>query len=350
MRDTLTRQQAAGAARQRFPRVALLALLALLAVAALAACGSDDDTGAATQAPAASGFPVTVTTKQGPVEIKAQPKRVVTLDNQSTDAVLALGVVPVAMANVNFVQGKVQAWTKAALEGATPAAIDTDSSIPLERIAALRPDLIIGTNAYTLPAAYKKVSRIAPVVTWNRGPNRDSWQQSTVLVGQALGREEEARKLVADTEARVAQAAADHPAFQGKTVTLFNFVQGDAYAISSPSDFAIRFMSSLGFKLSPTIARLDGTKQAGTAEGRVQVSGEQRRLLDADVIIGTSQDGAAAMQSLTREQLFRRLSAVRRDAYAMLDIGRATSIAFPSALSVSYALDELVPLLDRLTR
>lgn len=31
------------------------------------------------------------------------------------------------------------------------------------------------------------------------------------------------------------------------------------------------------------------------------------------------------------------------------DIGPATSIAFPSALSVGYALDELVPLLDRLT-
>src|SRR3712207_7183380 len=54
--------------------------------------------------------------------------------------------------------------------------------------------------------------------------------QSTVLVGQALGREDDARKLVAVTEARVAQAAEDHPAFKGKTVTLFNLYQGDAYA------------------------------------------------------------------------------------------------------------------------
>ena len=46
----------------------------------------------------------------------------------------------------------------------------------------------------------------------------------------------------------------------------------------------------------------------------------------------------------------RRLSAVKRNAYASLDIGQATSIAFPSVLSVKYALDELVPSLDRLTR
>src|SRR3712207_7836989 len=92
--------------------------------------------------------------------------------------------------------------------------------------------------------------------------------QSTVLVGQALGREDDARKLVAVTEARVAQAAEDHPAFKGKTVTLFNLYQGDAYAISSPSDFSIRFLSTLGFTLTPTIARLNDSKQAGTTEDR----------------------------------------------------------------------------------
>ena len=52
---------------------------------------------------------------------------------------------------------------------------------------------------------------------------------------------------------------------------------------------------------------------------------------------------------MTRGALFQRLSAVKRDAYSSIDIGPATSIAFPSALSVNYALSELVPLLDRLT-
>ena len=39
---------------------------------------------------------------------------------------------------------------------------------------------------------------------------------------------------------------------------------------------------------------------------------------------------------------------MKRDAYATVTIGPATSIAFPSALSVRYALDELVPVLARL--
>lgn len=51
-----------------------------------------------------------------------------------------------------------------------------------------------------------------------------------------------------------------------------------------------------------------------------------------------------------RRPLFQRLSAVKRDAYANLEIGPATSIAFPSVLSINDAIDNLVPLLDRLTR
>lgn len=336
-------------AKRRTPPFVLLALLAVMAAGSLAACGSDDDTATATQA-AATGFPTTITNRQGAVEITAEPKRVVTLDFPSTDAVLALGIVPIAMGKVSYVPGGVQTWTQAALKGRTPPMINTETSIPLERIAELDPDLVVGTNAYSLPAVYKKLSRIAPVVTWKTGPGLDSWQQSTVLVGQALGREQQARKLVADTEARVARAAADHPAFKNKTVTLFNLYKGDAYAISSPADFSIRFLTTLGFRLTPTIARLNDTQQAGETESRVQVSAERRRLLDADVVLGTSADSPQAMKALVREPLFRRLSAVKRDAYATLDIGRATSIAFPTALSVSYALDELVPLLDRLTR
>ena len=334
-------------AKLRAPRVVLLGLLVSLAAVSIAACGSDDDADTKTSAAPVSGFPLTVTQKQGQIEIKARPERVVTLDFPSTDAVLAFGIVPVGMAKLSYIPGGVQTWTKQALKGSTPPFINAETTIPFERIAALRPDLIVGTNSYPLAEAYKKLSRIAPVVTWKDGPGVDSWQQATQLVGQAIGQPEQAGKLVADTEARVAQAAKDHPAFKGKTVTLFNLYQGDAYAISSPEDFSIRFLSTLGFRLSPTIDRLDKSEKA---EARLQVGKERRRLLDADVVLGTSSDSPAAMKALEAEPLFQRMSAVKRGAYATVGIGDATSIAFPSASSVAYALDELVPLLERLTR
>jgi iron-siderophore transport system substrate-binding protein len=271
------------------------------------------------------------------------PKRVVALDFPSADAVIALGVTPIAIGKVSYVPGGVQAWTKAALGARTPKLIDAETQVPLEEIAALHPDLIVATNAYNLGPVRSKLEKLAPVVTWKHGAGVDTWQESTLLVGEALHREAKARQLVADTESRVARAREEHPAFVGKTVTLFNYYQGTAWAISSPDDFSIRFLSSLGFKLAPEIERRKGK------DGRLEVSNERVSLLDADVVLGTSSDSAAKLRELTRGTLFQRLSAVKRDAYSSIDIGPATSIAFPSALSVNYAVDELVPLLDRLT-
>lgn len=325
-----------------------LALALLATIPLLAACGSSEDepTTQATAGAEASAFPVTLTTKQGPITIEKAPKRVVALDFPSTDALLALGVTPIAMAKVSYVPGDVQAWTKTALKGATPKLLDTTRDYPLEAIAALRPDLIVATNAYSLDPAYAKLKRLAPVVTYEQGAGMDSWQQSTVLVGKALGQEAKARKLVADTEARVAQVRKDHAQFEGKTVTLFNYVGGQAYAISAPTDFSIRFLSTLGFKLSPTVERL-GKKSKGAFEARLQVSKERLELLDADVVLGTTSESPTALKALARDPLFQR--AVERDHYATLDIGPATSMAFPSVLSVNWALDEIVPVLDRLT-
>jgi iron complex transport system substrate-binding protein len=271
------------------------------------------------------------------------PARVVALDFPSADAVIALGVTPVAIGKVSYVNGGVQAWTKAALGGRTPKLINAETQIPLEEIAALRPDLIVATNTYNLGPARSKLAKLAPLVTWKHGAGVDTWQESTLLVGRALHREDKARKLVADTEARVARAREEHPAFAGKTVTLFNYYQGTAWAISSLDDFSIRFLSSLGFKLAPSIAG----KRA--KDDRLEVSDKRVGILDADVVLGTSSDSSAKLEEMTRGSLFQRLSAVKRQAYSSIDIGPATSIAFPSALSVNYALDELVPLLDRLT-
>ena len=65
-------------------------------------------------------------------------------------------------------------------------------------------------------------------------------------------------------------------------------------------------------------------------------------------MLGTSATEPDQLRSLVRGKLFGELSAVKRDAYATVPIGPATSIAFPSVLSVNYALDELVPVLARL--
>lgn len=330
------------------PRLSLLALLASLVVA-LAACGSDDDNGGdggsaaatATNAATAGDFPITIENTLGTVEIEQAPERVVALDFASADAALALGVTPVAIARVDYAEGGVQPWTEQALGGGeTPELITTSSGYPVEQIAAQRPDLILATNAYGIGEVYDELSQIAPVVAFGTGEGEDTWQQATERIGRALGREQEAAGLIAETEQQVADARKANPAFEGKTVAFFNVVDRTAWAIDEPSDFSIKFLSDLGFVLSPAIERLRG------AEGRAQISAERYELLDADVMMGTS-PSPAELRALAASPLFARLPAVRAGRYVELPISPATSMAFPSALSVRYGLEQIVPLLAR---
>ena len=67
----------------------------------LAACGSDDDDSAPNASSAAGGaepraFPVTIAHKYGSTTIESKPERVVVAGLREQDALLALGVVPVA--------------------------------------------------------------------------------------------------------------------------------------------------------------------------------------------------------------------------------------------------------------
>jgi ABC-type Fe3+-hydroxamate transport system substrate-binding protein len=317
----------------------LTLLPALMATALLLASCGDDAEPASTASQAAPGFPVTVEHKLGAATIEAEPKRVVALDYPSADAVIALGVTPVAMYRVGYVEGGIQTWTKAALGGERPELLDTDSGIPLEKLAALRPDLIVATNTYPLIAdVYDKLSAIAPVVGHIQGPGVDTWQEDTLAIAKALGREQQGEGLVAAAEAKVAKVRADHPEFGGEAVSFFNYVPGDGlYVINDESDASIRFMTDLGFRgISEQVAGLPGSG------GRAQVSPERYDLLDAGVVLGTSPD-PKALDELEHSRLFSFVPAVKRGAFVGLELGPATAMAFPSVLSVPYAVDELVP-------
>ncbi|HYC80348.1 MAG TPA: ABC transporter substrate-binding protein, partial [Solirubrobacterales bacterium] len=321
----------------------ILGLLALAATAlTLAACGGGDD-GTSTVADAGAGddgFPLKVSQAIGDVTIEAPPVRVVALDYPSADAALALGVVPVGMYNVSYVEGGVQEWTRRALErlgGEEPELIDTEAGFPFETIQRLEPDVILATNTFPLiEESWDQLNAIAPVVGHVEGPGIDDWRQGMRRVARALGKEAEGRRAIAAVEAKIAAARKRYPQLAGKTVSIFNYVPGDnLYVISEDADASIRFFKQLGLAgVAPSVAALPST------EGRAAVSAERYPEIDADVVIGTSPD-PEALAELEGERVFEAVPAVARGAYFGADIGEATAMAFPSVLSVPYAIEKL---------
>src|SRR5689334_10976994 len=138
------------------------ALLALVAVTGLTACGDDTGSGGDTTTTAgaeASAFPVTIEHKYGTTEITAEPRRIVTAGLVEQDALLALGITPVATTEWFGEQpGAIWPWAQPKLTGETPEVLKDADGIQFEKIAALKPDLILAIYSGLTPEDYATLS------------------------------------------------------------------------------------------------------------------------------------------------------------------------------------------------
>ncbi|MDX6744042.1 ABC transporter substrate-binding protein [Actinocorallia sp. A-T 12471] len=317
-------------------------LLTLSAAALTAACGGGEDTPETTPSGgAAAGFPVTINGKEGKTVLQSAPSRVVSVGFlRDTDEAVSLGVVPVAVTPaINFPSG-LPPWVEAKLGGKAPEQLAYEDSLPFEKIAALTPDLILATDSYGLADDFADLSAIAPTLSYEKDVAEDSWQTRATRIGQALGKGDEAAQLVKDVSDRITKVKEDNKAlFAGKTFTfsLLN-AEGSLATVTLAEDASAKFLSELGLTLSDKVTKLP---QAGPA-GRAVVSPERTDVLDADIVLFSFRN-EDERKKVEGDRLFQGLDAVKRGAYVPLDVGTALSMAFPSTLSIPYALDKIVP-------
>ncbi|MGW7468354.1 ABC transporter substrate-binding protein [Streptomyces xantholiticus] len=225
------------------------AAVAFAAALSLAACGTDggageatgaksddrgkkavaqggEDFGDAAEKTAAMGtdakpgeFPRTVTHALGKTEIKAAPKRVVVLDVGELDNVASLGVRPVGYAPTEGDDGIPEYLKKTA---GSPKSVGTINSLNLEAIAALKPDLILGSQLRANDK-YKELSRIAPTV-FSLRPGF-TWKENYLLNAAALDRTAEAEAKLAAYEKKAKQLGADLGE-KKPTVTMLRYMPG----------------------------------------------------------------------------------------------------------------------------
>ena len=122
-------------------RVISTAVSAVLLATTLAACGSDADKQDGAASTADAGFPVTLKNTFG----TKKPERIVTLGWNAQDVVYALGETPVGMPKVTYgpTADGVTAWDADKFDKAKTTLLDTGDKYPFEKIAALRPDVIL---------------------------------------------------------------------------------------------------------------------------------------------------------------------------------------------------------------
>jgi iron complex transport system substrate-binding protein len=332
----------AGAVR-RLPQAAV----ALVAMLLLAACGGGATTAGGSSTPTSGGgaFPVRVEHKYGTTEVKAEPKRVVTLGLSDQDAVLALGTKPVGAVDwfKETPYGK-WPWAKPLWGDTPPEVVGERDEYNMEKIASLRPDLILAQYSGMKQEQYDTLSKIAPVVAQPKGfeDYQAPWQDMTRLAGQALGKSGQVDELIKGIDEKFAAARAAHPEFAGKSAVVADAYQPGTYSVFSPNDPKMLFLTQLGFVVP------DKVKEAVGTENVVDLSYERLDVIDVDRLVWLIADPASTEQ-VKNEALYRNLKVVqdKRDLFVPYDeppIGAAMS--FNTVLSIPYALDQMLPLLS----
>ena len=338
--------------RLRLPVPLRVLCLVLASTLGLAACGSEEDPSAG-DAPAAvasgsteGAFPAVVEHKFGSTTVEQAPERVVSVGLTEHDTLLQLGVTPVAVTEWYGEQPHATwPWAADLLGDAEPEVLSTDDGFELERIAALEPDLIIGVNAGMTERDYELFSEIAPTVTSVEGSTQyfSDWQDQTLQIARALGREDDGQQLVDDVSGRFADVAAAHPEWEGMTATFSQGAPYDGQLYVYPDGLNTEFLTDLGFAITP------GLEEYAPEEGsQAQVSAENVGLLEADVVLFATEQ-AENFEALQEFGTVDRLPAVREGRAVYTDEVLAGAIYFITPLSLGHVLDELTPLLEQAT-
>ncbi|MBD7986392.1 iron-siderophore ABC transporter substrate-binding protein [Sporosarcina sp. Sa2YVA2] len=198
---------------------------------------------------------VTITGANGNVTLDKPAKKVVVLEWTYAEDLLALGMQPAGMADIQEYHN----WVNIDAELSDDVADVGGRQEPnLEEIAALEPDLIIGVS-FRHDAMIKDLEKIAPTVIFNPYPEDESidlYQEMTTTfneIAKAVDKTDEAEKVLAHLDEKYDEAKAEIDKADLKTK---NFILTLAYSgpqapeirVFTPNSMASQILEKIGLK------------------------------------------------------------------------------------------------------
>lgn len=288
----------------------------------------------------AGNFPVTFKHVYGETTVKSEPKRVVSLSYGRGDTLWALGVNPVA---VRYWYGDYKytawPWAKNALGDSKPEVIK--GKVDVEKIASLKPDLILALWSGLKEDEYKLLSKIAPVIVHDPKYNAygTPWDVMTLTVGKAVGKYDEAKKAVDGINNKIAKIAKDHPNWKGKTSSV-GFYWKDQPGAYTQTDIRARLINQMGFVTNPNI-----TAKAKKDGFTVAFSKENMKPLESDVLFWVISN-QKALDNIKSLPLRKSMKTHKEGREVLVDELLTGAFSHATILSLPYALDALVPLIE----
>ncbi|HEX3548007.1 MAG TPA: ABC transporter substrate-binding protein [Mycobacterium sp.] len=299
-------------------------------------------TGNTTASAAPNSGGVTVTHAFGTTFVPAPPKRVVSAGFTEQDDLLALGVVPIATTewwgNEPYA---VWPWARAKLGAARPTVLSLTNGIEVDRIAALKPDLIVATNAGVDDATYQQLSAIAPTIPQSGpAPFFEPWKDQANTIAQAVFQVQAMASLIANVDAKFTGVAKSYPQFQGKKILS---LQGSTYwensAIAARPSWKTEWLSQMGFVIP---GEIDAFGRVNDDRAYIPLDQIGPVLGSADVLLWRTESDADRDALLGNPAI-----AAFRNRNVFTSKEQAGAIAFTSPLSFPLVADQLPPMLAK---
>ncbi|KAA5828829.1 iron-siderophore ABC transporter substrate-binding protein [Saccharopolyspora hirsuta] len=281
------------------PRRLLAAVTAALALGTAAGCGT------ATEQPAApQGGERIINHAKGQTKVAGTPQRVVVLDTGELDAALALGVKPVGTvlpdANQNL-----QPYL--AEKAGNIEIVGTIGSPNLEKIAALKPDLILSSKVRD-DEHYEALSKIAPTVFAETVGK--PWKENFLLDAEALGKKAEAQRILDAYQQRAAEIGKQLGDPAATKVSALRFLSGE-FRLYGTGSYLGTILADVGFG-RPDNQQFDKT--------HTKISREQLSQADGDLLF------YSAYGDKTREQMDQVVSSVQWTTLGAVRNGKAIEV------------------------
>ncbi|ELL4669585.1 ABC transporter substrate-binding protein [Vibrio fluvialis] len=241
---------------------------------------------------------VTVTDSHGEFTLNQVPQRIVALEFSFVDALAAVDVSPVGIADDNdpsrllpAVSAKLGQWQS----------VGTRSQPSLEVIASLKPDLIIA-DVDRHSAVYRDLSKIAPTLLLpSRRETYEDNLKSAAIIGKVIGKEAEMQQRLAQHHQLMDHYAAQLSGLNNQTVQFGVARENDFYAHSAES-YAGGVIHALGLA-APT-----GLKNEKASR---QISLEQLLALNPNYLVVGDYTEKSIVSRWQKQPLWNVLSAVR---------------------------------------
>jgi iron complex transport system substrate-binding protein len=235
-------------------------------------------------------------------------------------------------------------WARPKLGSAQPTVLSLADGLQFDQIAALKPDLIVATNAGVDQDSYNRLSAIAPTIPQSSDePFFEPWKTQAKTIAQAVSQSDQMNTLISGVDNKFADVAKNNSSLKDKKVLQLRGTFYQDNVIATLPGWRTDYLTQMGLVIPDSI---NAYAQPNDSRAFIPRNHLAPVLDAADALIWTTESDADQAALLSDPNVMA-LKASRENKNVFTGKDLSGAIAFSSPLSLPVVADQLLPMLTK---